>query len=205
MNMLSPTFSLTCLEFWEIKQSHFDVILFFQKGKFFELYEDDAKIGHREFDLKMTQRVKMSMVGVPETTFDFWAAYILHICSCLHLLTFLRKFLARGFKVGRVDQEETALGAEMRLAASKSSIRGRDSSSKVVRRALNKVLTIGTLVDGNLLSDDHSSHCLSIVESTSPIDNAPVFGVAILDAAVCEMMLGYWQDDVCRSKLLRRV
>jgi len=50
------------------------VILFFQKGKFFELYEDDAKIGHREFDLKMTHRVKMSMAGVPETSFDFWAA-----------------------------------------------------------------------------------------------------------------------------------
>jgi hypothetical protein len=28
-----------------------------------QLYEDDARIGHREFDLKLTQRVKMSMVG----------------------------------------------------------------------------------------------------------------------------------------------
>jgi DNA mismatch repair protein MSH6 len=62
------------LQFWEIKQHHYDVVLFFQKGKFFELYEDDAKIGHREFDLKMTHRVKMSMVGVPESSFDFWAA-----------------------------------------------------------------------------------------------------------------------------------
>lgn len=49
-------------QFWEIKQNHFDTILFFQKGKFLELYEEDARIGHREFDLKLTQRVKMSMV-----------------------------------------------------------------------------------------------------------------------------------------------
>ena len=28
-----------------------------------QLYEEDARIGHREFDLKLTQRVKMSMVG----------------------------------------------------------------------------------------------------------------------------------------------
>ena len=41
-----------------------------------QLYEEDAIIGHREFDLKLTQRVKMSMVGVPEMSFNFWAAYV---------------------------------------------------------------------------------------------------------------------------------
>jgi hypothetical protein len=29
-----------------------------------QLYEDDARTGHREFDLKLTQRVKMSMVSL---------------------------------------------------------------------------------------------------------------------------------------------
>lgn len=52
-------------------------MLFFQKGKFLELYEEDARIGHQEFDLKLTQRVKMSMVGVPEQSFNFWAAKFL--------------------------------------------------------------------------------------------------------------------------------
>ena len=46
---------------------YFDTVLFFQKGKFFELYEEDARIGHREFDLKLTERVKMCMVSVPFT------------------------------------------------------------------------------------------------------------------------------------------
>jgi DNA mismatch repair protein MSH6 len=50
-------------QFWEIKQNHFDTVLFFQKGKFYELYEDDALIGHQEFDLKLTDRVKMKMVS----------------------------------------------------------------------------------------------------------------------------------------------
>jgi DNA mismatch repair protein MSH6 len=44
-------------------------ILFFQKGKFYELYEDDAVIGHREFDLKMTDRVKMKMGEFQRYTF----------------------------------------------------------------------------------------------------------------------------------------
>jgi len=30
-----------------------------------QLYEDDARIGHQEFDLKLTSRVKMSMVDRP--------------------------------------------------------------------------------------------------------------------------------------------
>lgn len=50
-------------KFWEIKQNHYDTVLFFQKGKFLELYEEDARIGHQEFDLKLTQRVKMSMAS----------------------------------------------------------------------------------------------------------------------------------------------
>ena len=31
-----------------------DVVLFFKAGEFYELYEIDAKIGHKEFDWKMT-------------------------------------------------------------------------------------------------------------------------------------------------------
>lgn len=39
-----------------------------------ELYERDADIGHTEFDLKLTDRVNMRMVGVPESSFEYWAA-----------------------------------------------------------------------------------------------------------------------------------
>lgn len=34
------------------------------QGKFYELYEKDAEIGHNEFDLKLTDRVKMKMVSL---------------------------------------------------------------------------------------------------------------------------------------------
>jgi DNA mismatch repair protein MSH6 len=48
---------LIYLEFWEIKSKHWDTVVFFKKGKFFELYENDATIGHQHFDLKLTDRV----------------------------------------------------------------------------------------------------------------------------------------------------
>ncbi|KAJ8481880.1 hypothetical protein ONZ51_g5715 [Trametes cubensis] len=178
-------------QFWEIKQNHFDTILFFQKGKFLELYEEDARIGHREFDLKLTQRVKMSMVGVPEMSFNFWAA----------------KFLAKGYKVGRVDQAETALGAEMRLAADKKSKKAPaadKAKDKIVRRELNKVYTNGTLVDAELLTDEQAGHCVSIREeeaSENDKDGKQTFGICVLDSATSEFNLSAFEDDICRTKL----
>lgn len=79
-------------QFWDVKKKHFDTVVFFKKGKFFELYEMDADIGHKEFDLKMTDRVNMRMVGVPESSFNDWAA----------------KFLAKGYKITKVEQKESS-------------------------------------------------------------------------------------------------
>ncbi|KAG1747375.1 DNA mismatch repair protein Msh6 [Suillus lakei] len=173
-------------QFWEIKQDHFDTILFFQKGKFLELYEDDARIGHREFDLKLTQRVKMSMVGVPEMSFNFWAA----------------KFLGKGYKVGRVDQAETALGAEMRLAKDKGKKGGGGKDKeKIVRRELNKVYTNGTLVDEDLLTDEQAGHCISLRESADGKDGMSSFGICVLDSATSQFSLSAFEDDVCTTKL----
>lgn len=41
-------------QYWEIKQKYRDVILFFKVGTFYELYEDDAQIGHDVMGWKMT-------------------------------------------------------------------------------------------------------------------------------------------------------
>ncbi|KDQ32081.1 hypothetical protein PLEOSDRAFT_1100597 [Pleurotus ostreatus PC15] len=186
-------------QFWEIKQNHYDTVLFFQKGKFFELYEDDARIGHQEFDLKLTQRVKMCMVGVPEMSFNFWAAKFLGKGMSSH-----------GYKVGRVDQAETALGAEMRLTAEKkSSTKSKAKSTeekakdKIVRRELNKVYTNGTLVDPGLLHDDLAGHCVSIKEDVDSegTEERPRFGVCVLDCATSEFNMSAFEDDVCRTKL----
>ncbi|GAA5849819.1 hypothetical protein JCM8547_000574 [Rhodosporidiobolus lusitaniae] len=178
-------------QFWEIKQMHYDTVLFFQKGKFFELYEEDAAIGHREFDLKLTDRVKMKMVGVPESSFDFWAA----------------KFLAQGYKVGRVDQCETALGAEIRnkddkAAGGKGKSGAKQKNGKeIVRRELKSVLTGGTIVEGDMLTDDMSNHCVAIKEDTPTPSSPPSFGISVLDASTAEFQLSHFTDDACRTEL----
>jgi hypothetical protein len=54
-----------------------------------QLYEEDARIGHREFDLKLTQRVKMSMVG----SFLRWPW---KVCSACGRLVYRRWLLTSG-------------------------------------------------------------------------------------------------------------
>ena len=128
-------------QFWEIKSEHYDCLVFFKKGKFYELYESDADVSVREFDLKMTERVNMRMTGIPEASFDYWAA----------------KFIAKGYKIAKVDQMESGIGKEMRERDEEAG-----QKEKIIRRSLSCILTAGTLVDSGLLSSDLATFCMSL-------------------------------------------
>lgn len=159
-------------QYWEIKQKFWDTIVFFKKGKFYELYENDATIGHQLFDLKLTDRVNMRMVGVPEASLDHWA----------------NQFVAKGYKIARVDQMETALGKDIR----ERDIKGK-KEEKVIRRELASVLTGGTLVDGGMLQDDMATYCAAIKETER--DGRPCFGIAFVDTATAQFQLTEFVDD----------
>lgn len=166
-------------QYWEIKQKFWDTVVFFKKGKFYELYENDATIGHQMFDLKLTDRVNMRMVGVPEMSLDYWA----------------NQFVAKGYKIARVDQSESALGKEMRERDGKKSGGKED---KVIKRELSCVLTAGTLVEGSMLQDDMSVYCVAIKEAI--VDDLPAFGLAIVDTATGQFSLSEFVDDVDMTK-----
>lgn len=170
-------------QYWEIKSKFWDTIVFFKKGKFYELYENDATVGHQLFDLKMTDRVNMRMVGVPEASLDHWA----------------NQFVAKGFKIARVDQMETALGKDMRERDEKTGKGGKPKKEeKVIRRELASVLTSGTLVDGGMLQDDMSTYCAAITERE--VDGLPAFGIAFVDTATAQFQLCDFVDDVDMTK-----
>ena len=168
-------------QYWEIKQKYWDTIVFFKKGKFYELYENDATIGHQLFDLKLTDRVNMRMVGVPEMSLNHWA----------------NQFVAKGYKIARVDQQESALGKEMRERDGQKP--GKSAKEeKVIRRELACVLTSGTLVDGGMLQDDMATFCVAIKESE--MDGLPAFGINFVDTATGQFFLTEFIDDVDMTK-----
>lgn len=125
-------------QYWEIKSKHYNVLVFFKKGKFYELYDYDAVIANREFGLKMvfdtTNRGKMRLAGVPEQSYNEWA----------------RLFVFRGYKVGRVEQMKEG---DSDAPAVKQ---------KVVPRELVEVLTPGTLKDPAMLADHREVFVLAL-------------------------------------------
>lgn len=162
-------------QYWKIKQKFWDTVVFFKKGKFYELYENDATIGHQLFDLKLTDRVNMRMVGVPESSLNHWAT----------------QFVAKGFKIARVDQCESALGKEMREAESGN--KAKKPADKIIKRELACVLTSGTLVEESMLQDDMATYCVAIKEGIQ--NELPAFGFAIVDTATGLFLISEFVDD----------
>ncbi|KAL5392624.1 hypothetical protein PMIN06_006917 [Paraphaeosphaeria minitans] len=169
-------------QYWEIKKKFWDSIVFFKKGKFYELYEKDAVIGHQLFDLKLTDRVNMCMVGVPEASLDLWA----------------NQFVAKGYRVARVDQMESALAKEMRERGDKKPTKAPKKEDKIIRRELAGVLTLGTLTETGMLTNDMSTYCMAIKETDR--DNVPTFGIAIVDTATAQFQLCEFTDDIDMTK-----
>eukprot|EP00761_Pharyngomonas_kirbyi_P004414 gb/GECH01004418.1/.p1 GENE.gb/GECH01004418.1/~~gb/GECH01004418.1/.p1 ORF type:complete len:1061 (+),score=256.66 gb/GECH01004418.1/:1-3183(+) len=160
-------------QYWSLKKNNFDKILFFKKGKFYELYECDADTGKREFDLKMSTRVaKMRMVGVPESSFSSWAA----------------KFIALGYKVARVEQMET--GTALSLRKKKGA-----RFSKVCERDLIEVVTPGTITEEGMLESVHGNYLLAIKEDIKSLQ----YGICFVDTSTGSFTIGEIQDDLPRT------
>lgn len=148
-------------QYWEIKGPHFDIVVFFKKGKFYELYDCDAVIAHREFGLKLvcdtTNRGKMRMAGVPEQSFTEWA----------------RLFVFRGYKIGRVEQI-TPEDDEAESPNGRAPVK-----LKITPRELVQIITGGTVSDPGMLTGDDANILVGVVPACS-ID--PVTGHLLLSA-----------------------
>ncbi|XP_027358489.1 DNA mismatch repair protein MSH7 isoform X2 [Abrus precatorius] len=158
-------------QYWSVKCKYMDVVLFFKVGKFYELYEMDAEIGHKELDWKITLSGvgKCRQVGISESGID----------------NAVQSLVARGYKVGRVEQLETSEQAKARGANS---------------RKLVQVVTPSTTVDGNIGPD--ANHLLAIKEGNNGLDNGSVvYGFAFVDCARLRFWVGSIDDDASCSAL----
>lgn len=163
-------------QFWDIKKEHFDTVIFFKKGKFYELYEDDAVLASKLFDLKIADRVNMKMAGVPESSYEIWAA----------------KFVAQGYSIGRVDQAENSMGKKLREQNGKK--------DKIINRELKEIVTVGTAYSGDCLDCCFPFYLAVIVRhrnipSSSAIEIDGIrFSVLLYDASVNRVFMNSFDD-----------
>lgn len=134
-------------QYWEIKSKNFDSVVFVKKGKFFELYENDADLAATLFDLKVVDRVNMKMAGVPESSFELWAVKFVN--AGYEFILIVR------YKVVKVDQAENSIGKQIRKRANS----GPTDDSCIIERSVSGVFSRGTLVDPSMLGDGKYSFC----------------------------------------------
>ena len=115
-------------QYVEIRAANPDCLLFYRMGDFYELFFDDAVVASRALGITLTKRGRhlgddIPMCGVPVHAAD----------------DYLQKLIALGHRVAVCEQTEDP--AEARRRGSKS----------VVRRAVTRLVTPGTITEDRLL------------------------------------------------------
>ncbi|MDE0810416.1 MAG: DNA mismatch repair protein MutS, partial [Alphaproteobacteria bacterium] len=142
------------VQFFDIKQAHPDSLLFFRMGDFYELFFDDAVAAAGALDITLTKRGRHNGDDIPMCGVPFHAAD-----------TYLARLIRKGFRVAICDQVEDP--AEARKRGAKS----------VVKRAVSRVVTPGTLTEETLLEARSHNYLAGLAEAQG------TFGLAWVDVS----------------------
>ena len=144
-------------QYVEIRAANPDCLLFYRMGDFYELFFGDAETASRALGIVLTKRGKhqgqdIPMCGVPIDRAD----------------DYLQRLIALGHRVAVCEQTEDP--AEARKRGAKS----------VVRRAVVRLVTPGTLTEERLLDPARPNAFLAIAR-TRASDDEWTYGLAVLD------------------------
>nr|CAD7589194.1 unnamed protein product [Timema genevievae] len=162
-------------QWWDMKCQHFDCVLFFKVGKFYELYHMDAVIGFNELNL-MYMKGDHAHSGFPEIAYG----------------RFSSSLIEKGYKVARVEQTETP---DM-MANRCKNISKVTKFDKVVKREICQITTRGTkvfsVIDGEA-KEAKTNFLLALTEKVT--DGNTSFGICFIDTSIGVFHLGQFDDD----------
>lgn len=123
-------------QYYKIKESYPDSILFFRVGDFYETFFEDAKIASRELEITLTGRdngsgEKYPLAGVPFHSAD----------------PYIAKLVSKGYKVAICEQIEDPKEAK-----------------GIVKREVIRVVTPGTILDPTILEEKENNYLAAIAE-----------------------------------------
>jgi DNA mismatch repair protein MutS len=151
-------------QYFDAKRQHRDAIVFFRMGDFYEMFYEDALVGARALDLTLTSRSKDSSGnGIPMCGVPFHAVD-----------GYLARLVKKGFRVAICEQVEDPKKAK-----------------GLVRREVVRVVSPGTLTDGNYLDARQPAYLMSIVVGA----DRTVVGVALLDLSTGEFTTAEYHGD----------
>lgn len=167
-------------QWWELKSTHFDCVLFFKMGKFYELFNMDAEVGVKELGL-IYMKGENAHCGFPEISFGRYSETLIQ----------------KGYKVARIEQTETP---EMMQERCKNMGRMVCKYDKVVKREICRVSSKGTrtysFIDGDTC-ESQSSFLLAVTERCEgdTAGEEGTYGICFVDTSIGKFHVGQFQDD----------
>ena len=161
-------------QYLAIKEEHPEALLFYRMGDFYELFFADAEKAAKTLDIALTKRGKhlgqdIPMCGVPVHSHE----------------SYLTRLIRAGHKVAICEQVEDPAEAKKR------------GSKSVVRRAVQRVVTAGTITEDTLL--DARAH--NSLASLAPAQGG--LGLAWADMSTGDFLVQPVTEDSLGAALAR--
>lgn len=148
-------------QYMQIKEQHKDHILFFRLGDFYEMFFDDAVIASKELELTLTGKDCGLEERAPMCGIPFHSAS-----------NYVAKLIKKGFKVAICEQTEDPALAK-----------------GLVKREVIRVITPGTVIEDNMLSEGENNYISSICLLNKN------FGISFADTSTGEVY-----TSICQCK-----
>ena len=161
-------------QYLDIKRRYPHAIVFFRLGDFFETFDDDAKLVARELEITLTTKPMGKGQRVPLAGIPYHA-----------LDGYLSRLIAKGYKVAICEQMSDPA-----------------TSKGLVERQVVRVVTPGTVIEGNLLDERANNYLVALApprrasrtpstDGVSPWDDPEAtVGLAYADVSTGEFVAG---------------
>ena len=154
-------------QYFEIKNQYKDYLLFYRLGDFYEMFFDDAIVASRALDLTLTGRDCGEAERAPMCGVPFHSVD-----------TYIGRLIEQGFKIAICEQMENPAEAK-----------------GIVKRDVIRVITPGTLIESELLSDKKNNYLCSVYFGEFEC------GVCFCDVSTADIYATCFSGDGMEAKL----
>ncbi len=154
-------------QYFEIKNQYKDYLLFYRLGDFYEMFFDDAILASRELELTLTGRDCGEAERAPMCGVPYHSSE-----------NYISRLIEKGYKIAICEQTEDPAQAK-----------------GLVKREVIRVVTPGTLIETNLLTDTKNNYLCSVYMSEFEC------GVAFADVSTAQIFATSFCGDSIETRL----